>query len=213
MAFPLATKSPVKRLSAWYRLPTGGYERSVSVIGCRGFQRPSSGRMASSFVTLTLLQASARSSTGQQTYRSSLRGARPSFAWRRHGNQQLLVGFNSQIQHVVINYMENRTPENLFGAYWNTRPTRRRVTRSVRTSILSPRRRCLCLRTSLRRPSTQFTRMSRASFKTLRVIGAYSRCALPNQRDARRITPRCRTSGLQLPNARPRRPRPRTIFL
>jgi hypothetical protein len=52
--------------------------------------------------------------------RSPMRGARVSFNWRRHGKQQALIGFNSQIQHVVVIYMENRTPENLFGAFWNT---------------------------------------------------------------------------------------------
>jgi phospholipase C len=51
--------------------------------------------------------------------RSPMRGARVSFNWRRHGKQQSLIGFNSQIQHVVVIYLENRTPENLFGAFWN----------------------------------------------------------------------------------------------
>ena len=55
-----------------------------------------------------------------QIRRSRWRGARPSFAWRRHGKQQALIEFNSKIQHVVVIYMENRTPENLFGGFWNT---------------------------------------------------------------------------------------------
>jgi phospholipase C len=55
-----------------------------------------------------------------QIYPSHFRHARPSYAWRRQGMKHDLIGYNSQIQHVVVIYMENRSPENLFGAYWNT---------------------------------------------------------------------------------------------
>jgi len=55
-----------------------------------------------------------------RVYRSPFRNARPSYAVRRHGRVQQLIGYNSQIQHIVVIYMENRTPEDLFGAYWNT---------------------------------------------------------------------------------------------
>lgn len=47
--------------------------------------------------------------------------ARRSYAWRVHGNRRELVTFSTPIQHVVVIYMENRTPENLFGALYNVR--------------------------------------------------------------------------------------------
>lgn len=53
-------------------------------------------------------------------YKSRFRHARRSYQWRRHGMRNQLLTYSSQIQHVVVIYMENRTPENLFGAYWNT---------------------------------------------------------------------------------------------
>lgn len=46
--------------------------------------------------------------------------ARRSYAWRSHGNKRELVAFSTPIQHVVVIYMENRTPENLFGAWYGT---------------------------------------------------------------------------------------------
>lgn len=45
--------------------------------------------------------------------------ARPSYAWRINGGKRELVAFSTPIQHVVVIYMENRTPENLFGAYFS----------------------------------------------------------------------------------------------
>lgn len=44
--------------------------------------------------------------------------ARRSYAWRIHGNTRELLTFSTPIQHVVVIYMENRTPENLFGAFY-----------------------------------------------------------------------------------------------
>jgi len=52
--------------------------------------------------------------------RSFIRGARPSYAWRRHGNVRELVSFPSYIQHIVVVDMENRTPDDLFGGYYST---------------------------------------------------------------------------------------------
>lgn len=46
--------------------------------------------------------------------------ARRSYAWRVHAGKRELITFSTPIQHVVIIYMENRTPENLFGAYFNS---------------------------------------------------------------------------------------------
>ncbi len=48
------------------------------------------------------------------------RGARPSYAWRIHNGKRELVAFSTPIQHIVIIEMENRTPEDLFGAYYNS---------------------------------------------------------------------------------------------
>jgi phospholipase C len=45
--------------------------------------------------------------------------ARPSYAWRIHGKKRELVAFSTPIQHVVVIYLENRTPEDLFGSFWN----------------------------------------------------------------------------------------------
>ena len=44
--------------------------------------------------------------------------ARRSYAWRMHGGRRELVTFSTPIQHIVVIYMENRTPENLFGALY-----------------------------------------------------------------------------------------------
>lgn len=49
---------------------------------------------------------------------SRIPGARRSYAWRIHGNKRELIAFSTPIQHVVVIYMENRTPENLFGAFF-----------------------------------------------------------------------------------------------
>lgn len=46
--------------------------------------------------------------------------ARRSYAWRIHNGKRELITFSTPIQHVVIIYMENRTPEDLFGAYYNS---------------------------------------------------------------------------------------------
>jgi hypothetical protein len=46
--------------------------------------------------------------------------ARKSYKWRRHGAGKQLLQFNTPIQHVVIVYMENRTPDNLFASAYNT---------------------------------------------------------------------------------------------
>ena len=45
--------------------------------------------------------------------------ARRSYAWRIRGNRRELVTFSTPIQHIVVIYMENRTPENLFGAFYS----------------------------------------------------------------------------------------------
>ncbi|MGC2407966.1 MAG: hypothetical protein WA431_16300 [Candidatus Cybelea sp.] len=44
--------------------------------------------------------------------------ARRSYAWRIRGTKRELVTFTTPVQHVVVIYMENRTPEDLFGAYF-----------------------------------------------------------------------------------------------
>jgi hypothetical protein len=50
--------------------------------------------------------------------------ARHSYAWRMHNGKRELIAFSTPIQHVVVIYMENRTPENLFGAFYAvTNPT------------------------------------------------------------------------------------------
>jgi phospholipase C len=51
---------------------------------------------------------------------SRFRNARPSYAWRIRDGKRELVAFTSPIQHIVVIDMENRTPEDLFGAYWNS---------------------------------------------------------------------------------------------
>lgn len=54
---------------------------------------------------------------------SRIPGARRSYAWRYHRNTRELVAFSTPIQHVVVIYMENRTPEDLFaGIYSWTNP-------------------------------------------------------------------------------------------
>lgn len=47
-------------------------------------------------------------------------GARRSYAWRYHKGKRELVEFSTPIQHIIVIYMENRTPEDLFGAYYNS---------------------------------------------------------------------------------------------
>jgi hypothetical protein len=49
---------------------------------------------------------------------SRIKGAHPSYAWRYHDGKRELVAFSTPIQHIVVIYMENRTPENLFGGYF-----------------------------------------------------------------------------------------------
>ena len=51
---------------------------------------------------------------------SKFRHARRSYAWRRHGGKLQLVQFSTQIQHIVVILMENRTPDNLFAGYYST---------------------------------------------------------------------------------------------
>jgi phospholipase C len=51
---------------------------------------------------------------------SSFTHARRSYAWRMHDGKRQLIAFSTPIQHVVVIYMENRTPEDLFGAYYNS---------------------------------------------------------------------------------------------
>jgi phospholipase C len=50
---------------------------------------------------------------------SRLPHARRSYAWRIHGGKRQLLTFSTPIQHVIVIYMENRTPEDLFGALYN----------------------------------------------------------------------------------------------
>lgn len=50
---------------------------------------------------------------------NNIQNARPSYAWLYHGNSRELVQFSTPIQHVVVIYMENRTPENLFGGIYS----------------------------------------------------------------------------------------------
>ncbi len=52
--------------------------------------------------------------------KSHFRGARKSYAWRHRGKKRLLYEFSTSIQHVVVVYMENRTPDNLFAGYYST---------------------------------------------------------------------------------------------
>ncbi len=49
---------------------------------------------------------------------SRFRNARPSYAWRIHDGKRELIAFSTPIQHIVVIYMENRTPEDLFGAVY-----------------------------------------------------------------------------------------------
>ena len=48
-------------------------------------------------------------------------GARPSYQWRKLGKVRHLITYPTQIKHVVIIDMENRTVDNLFSAYYNLR--------------------------------------------------------------------------------------------
>lgn len=54
-----------------------------------------------------------------QVVNSRIPHARRSYAWRYHGKNRELVTFSTPIQHVVVIYMENRTPEDLFGGIFN----------------------------------------------------------------------------------------------
>jgi len=49
---------------------------------------------------------------------SHLRGAKKSYVWRHRGNKRVLYQFATAIQHVVVIIMENRTPDDLFSAYY-----------------------------------------------------------------------------------------------
>jgi phospholipase C len=49
-----------------------------------------------------------------------LHGAHRSYAWRKYGHIKRLITFPTQIQHVVVIVMENRTVDNLFSAYYNS---------------------------------------------------------------------------------------------
>lgn len=51
---------------------------------------------------------------------SGFAGDRPSLARRDYGRHHRLVSIRGQIQHVVIIYMENRTPDDLFAGYART---------------------------------------------------------------------------------------------
>ncbi len=46
-------------------------------------------------------------------------GERPSSNRRDYGSIHEILNFSGPIQHVVVIYMENRTPDDLFGAYYN----------------------------------------------------------------------------------------------
>jgi hypothetical protein len=48
-----------------------------------------------------------------------MRGARPSYMWRKYGKVRRLITYQTPIQHVVVIDMENRTVDNLFSAYYN----------------------------------------------------------------------------------------------
>jgi Phosphoesterase family len=50
---------------------------------------------------------------------SHIPNARPSYSWRIHRGKRELVEFPTAIQHVIVIYMENRTPEDLFGAFYS----------------------------------------------------------------------------------------------
>jgi hypothetical protein len=50
--------------------------------------------------------------------RSSPWHARRSYKWRHHHGMNDLLQFNTPIQHVVVVYMENRTPDNLFASQY-----------------------------------------------------------------------------------------------
>jgi hypothetical protein len=52
--------------------------------------------------------------------KSRFRGATKSYVWRHRGKKRVLFQFSSSIQHVVVIYMENRTPDNLFAGYFST---------------------------------------------------------------------------------------------
>jgi hypothetical protein len=45
--------------------------------------------------------------------------AHPSYAWIVRAQKRELLAFSTPIQHVIIIYMENRTPEDLFGGFYN----------------------------------------------------------------------------------------------
>jgi phospholipase C len=49
----------------------------------------------------------------------AIKHARPSYAWLVRGKKRMLVEFATSIQHVVVIYMENRTPEDLFAGFFS----------------------------------------------------------------------------------------------
>jgi len=46
--------------------------------------------------------------------------SRHSYKWRYHHGVKTLLQFSTPIQHVVVVYMENRTPDNLFAGLYGT---------------------------------------------------------------------------------------------
>jgi phospholipase C len=48
------------------------------------------------------------------------RGAHPSHAWQGRGRERRMITFPSQVQHVVVIVMENRTVDNLFAGYYSS---------------------------------------------------------------------------------------------
>lgn len=64
--------------------------------------------------------------------------ARRSYAWRYHGGRRELIEFANPIQHVVVVYMENRTPENLFAGYYYSPSPTTAVPLGVRIGLADP---------------------------------------------------------------------------
>lgn len=63
---------------------------------------------------------------------------RRSYAWRYHGGRRELIEFATPIQHVVVVYMENRTPENLFAGYYYSPSPTTAVPLGVRIGLVDP---------------------------------------------------------------------------
>ena len=86
----------------------------LSPIGAAASPINSAAASDSSGVWRQYLQAISRLPEAQY------RGAKPHHKWRRTRHGKALVSYPTQIEHVVVIVMENRTVDNLFDGFYNT---------------------------------------------------------------------------------------------